>query len=196
MWLSWRKRSTYFHHHLSKRVVHTTITLFMAGKGFEVYGIDIIPKAISWAEEKKRELSTNADFRIGSVVNLKSYPNGFFDFVFDGSCFHCIIGSDRKSCLGNVFRVLKQGGLFYVEANIVNEKVNKRFDMDSNCYFDPQSQCLMHGDVPYYYLSREREFLNEVREAGFQIVHLEKNLEINKKQPFQAGWLSVDAIKP
>jgi len=28
------------------------ITLFMAEKGFEAYGIDIVPEAVTWAKEK------------------------------------------------------------------------------------------------------------------------------------------------
>lgn len=172
------------------------ITLLMAEKGFEAYGIDIIPEAITWAEEKMRESPASADFRVGNVVDLKSYSDGFFDFVFDGETLHCIIGQDRKTCLASVFRVLKRGGLFLVGANLVNEKVSKRVDLDSGCYFDPQSRCLYHNGVPYYYLSREKEFLKEIREAGFQIVHSEKTPKIPEYEAIHAGWLWVDAIKP
>ncbi len=171
------------------------ITLFMAEKGFEAYGIDIIPEAITWAEEKMRESPASADFRVGNVVDLKSYSDGFFDFVFDGETLHCIIGMDRKTCLGSVFRVLKQGGFSHAGANLVNEKVSKRVDLDSSCYFDPQSRCLYHNGVPYYYLSREKEFLKEIRKAGFQIVRSEKTPKIPKYEAIHAGWLWVDAIK-
>ena len=172
------------------------ITLFMAEKGFEAYGIDIIPEAITWAEEKMRESPASADFRVGNVVDLKPYSDGFFDFVFDGETLHCIIGQDRKTCLASVFRVLKRGGPFHVGANLVNEKVSKRVGLDSSCYFDPQSRCLYHNGVPYYYLSREKEFLKEIREAGFQIVHSEKTPKIPEYEAIHAGWLWVDAIKP
>jgi ubiquinone/menaquinone biosynthesis C-methylase UbiE len=170
------------------------VTLFMAEKGFEAYGIDIAPEAITWAEEKMRKSSASADFRVGNVVDLKSYSDGFFDFVFDGETLHCVIGEDRKPCLAGVFRVLKPGGLFLVGANLVNEKLSKRVDLDPGCYFDPQDQCLYHNDgVPYYYLSREKEFLKEVRDAGFRIIHSEKT---PLEHEIHAGWLWVDAIKP
>lgn len=172
------------------------ITLLMAEKGFEAYGIDIIPEAITWAEEKMRKSPASADFRVGNVVDMKSYSDGFFDFVFDGETLHCIIGQDRKTCLASVFRVLKRGGLFLVGANLVNEKVSKRVDLDSGCYFNPQSRCLYHNGVPYYYLSREKEFLKEIRKAGFQIVHSEKTPKIPEYEAIHAGWLWVDAIKP
>jgi ubiquinone/menaquinone biosynthesis C-methylase UbiE len=141
-----------------------------------------------------RKSSASADFRVGNVVDLKSYSDGFFDFVFDGETLHCIIGEDRKTCLANVFRVLKPDGLFLVGANLINEKVNKRVDLDPGCYFDPQDQCLYHNDgVPYYYLSREKEFLKEIRGAGFRIIHSEKT---PLEHEIYAGWLWVDAIKP
>jgi ubiquinone/menaquinone biosynthesis C-methylase UbiE len=173
------------------------ITLFMAEKGFEAYGIDIVPEAITWAEEKMGKSSASADFRVGNVVDMKSYSDGFFDFVFDGETLHCVIGEDRKTCLASVFRVLKPGGLFLVGANLVNEKVSKRVDLGSGCYFDPQDWCLYHNDgVPYYYLSREKEFLKEIQGAGFQIVHSEKTPKIPEYEAIHAGWLWVDAIKP
>jgi ubiquinone/menaquinone biosynthesis C-methylase UbiE len=172
------------------------VTLFMAEKGFEAYGIDIVPEAIAWAEEKMSKSPAIADFRVGNVVDLKSYSDGFFDFVFDGETLHCIIGEDRRNCLASVFRVLKQDGLFLVGANLVNEKVSKRVDSGSGCYFDPQSRCLYHNDVPYYYLSREEEFLKELQEAGFRIVHFEKTPKIPEYEAIHAGWLWVDAIKP
>jgi ubiquinone/menaquinone biosynthesis C-methylase UbiE len=173
------------------------VTLFMAEKGFEAYGVDIVPEAITWAEEKMSKSTASADFRIGNIVDLKSYSDGFFDFVFDGETLHCIIGEDRKTCLAGVFRILKRGGLFLVGANLVNEKVRNRVDLDSGCYFDPQDGCLYHDDgMPYYYLSREGEFLKEIQGAGFQIVYSEKTPKIPEYEAIHAGWLWMDAVKP
>src|SRR4030042_2073743 len=39
------------------------ITLFLGEKGFRAYGIDIVPEAISWAEEKKKSYSLGRGFR-------------------------------------------------------------------------------------------------------------------------------------
>jgi ubiquinone/menaquinone biosynthesis C-methylase UbiE len=173
------------------------VTLFMAERGFDAYGVDIVPEAITWAKEKMRKSSASADFRVGDVVDLKSYSDGFFDFVFDGETLHCIIGKDRRTCLASVFRIVKQGGLFLAGANLVNEKVRERVDSGLGSYFDPQSRCLYHNDgLPYYYLSREKEFLEEVRDVGFRIVHSEKTPKIPEYEAIHSGWLWVDAIKP
>jgi ubiquinone/menaquinone biosynthesis C-methylase UbiE len=172
------------------------IALFMAKKGFEVHGIDIVPEAIRWAEEKMALSSTTACFRIGNVVDLKYYSDNYFDFIFDGETLHCIINSDRKKCLASVFRILKQGGYFLAGANLVNTAFTASLDLDKESYFDPKTRCLYRNNVPYYYLSEEQEFLSEIQEVGFQIKYFEKTPKILKNAPFQAGWLWVDAVKP
>jgi len=171
------------------------ITLFMAEKGFESYGIDIIPEAIIWAEERKNSTSVDADFQVGSVVDLKPYSDDCFDFIFDGDCLHCIIGPDRKKCLASIYRVLKPEGIFHVRANCMKKGLNTRFEIAGNCYFDPQSQCVMRDGVPYYYLSREEEFAEELQEAGFEILESEYINDFKDKQPYQSFWLYVNATK-
>lgn len=172
------------------------ITLLMAKKRFEAHGIDIVPEAIQWAQEKMTLSNTTVDFKIGNIVDLNCYSDSYFDFIFDGETLHCIINSDRKKCLASIFRVLKQGGYFLAGANLVNTTLTSSLDLDKQCYFDPKTRCLYHNNVPYYYLSEEQEFLSEIQEAGFQIKYFEKIPKILKNVPFHAGWLWVDAVKP
>ena len=73
------------------------LTLYVAGKGFEAYGIDISSEGILWAKEKMVASKLHADFRVGSVVDLRGYPDGFFDVVYDGGCLIMVIGSDRRA---------------------------------------------------------------------------------------------------
>jgi ubiquinone/menaquinone biosynthesis C-methylase UbiE len=172
------------------------ITLFMAKKGFETHGIDIVPEAIRWAQEKMAPSNTTADFRIGNIVELNCYSDSYFDFIFDGEALHCIIDSDREKCLGSIFRVLKQGGYFLAGANLVNATLTTPLYFDKECYFNPKTRCLYHNNVPYYYLSEELEFLTEIQETGFQIEHFEKTPMILRYAPIHAGWLWVDTVKP
>jgi ubiquinone/menaquinone biosynthesis C-methylase UbiE len=172
------------------------ITLLMAKKGFEAHGIDIVPEAIQWAQEKMVLSKTTADFRIGNIVDMDCYSDSYFDFIFDGEAFHCIISSDREKCLAGIFRILKEGGCFLAGANLVNTTLTTPLRSDEGCYFDPKTRCLYHNNVPYYYLSEEQEFLSEIQEAGFQIGYFEKALKIIEYAPMHAGWLWVDAVKP
>lgn len=172
------------------------ITLFMAKKGFDAYGIDIEPVAIEWAKERMKASGVTANFSVRNVVDLKNLPDEFFDFVYDGETLHCIIGQARKGCLSNVFRVLKKGGHLLAGANLVNGEISEPVDLGSRCRFNPKSQCLYHGDIPYYYLSREKEFLDEIWGAGFRILHTEKTPKTPEYGKIHAGWLWVDAVKP
>jgi ubiquinone/menaquinone biosynthesis C-methylase UbiE len=172
------------------------ITLFMAEKGFEAYGIDIVPEAIRWAQEKMSLSNTTADFRIGNIVDLDCYSDNMFDFIFDGETLHCIINSDRWTCLANTFRILKRGGYFLAGATLVNKTLTTILDLDVNCYFDPKTRCLYRNGIPYYYVSEEKEFLEEIQKAGFQIKHFEKIPPIQEYAQITNGWLWVDAIKP
>lgn len=172
------------------------IALFMAEKGFDAHGIDIVPEAIQWARKKMSLSNVTVDFQIGNVVELKNYSDDYFDFIFDGETLHCIINSDRKICLANIFRVLKEGGYFLAGANLVNKEFTDSVNLGDESYFDSGTRCLYHKNVPYYYLSGEQEFLTEIQEAGFQIKHFEKTHEALENAPFHAGWLWVDAVKP
>ena len=172
------------------------ITLLMAKKGFESHGVDIVPEAIQWAQEKMAISNTTADFKTGNIVDMNCYSDNYFDFIFDGETLHCIIDSDRKGCLAGIFRIIKQGGYFLAGANLSNTTLTTPVRLDENCYFDPKTRCLYHDNVPYYYLSEEQEFLSEIQEAGFKIKYFEKTPSIPEYAPIHAGWLWVDAVKP
>ena len=171
-------------------------TLFIAEKGFDAYGVDAEAVAIEWAKEKMKASNTRATFSVGNIVDLDGFADNFFDFVYDGETLHCIVGEDHKSCLANVFRILKPGGLFLAGANLINEELNEPIELEKGVRFDPRSQCLYHGDVAYYYLSRQQQFLEEVRQASFQVLHIEKTPQIDEYASFSNGWLWVDTIKP
>ena len=169
-------------------------SLRLAKKGFDIYGVDISPTAISWAREKAQKYNLKAEFNVGDVLNLKGYADDFFDFVLDGSCLHCIIGKDREQCLKSVYRVLKPGGFFHVRTmcgEIQDEETRKTFD--------PVSRCLIRqGDIAYRYIGLAEDILDEIRTAGFNILHSEikkgsKNL---KHLQFKSDRLLIATIKP
>jgi 2-polyprenyl-3-methyl-5-hydroxy-6-metoxy-1,4-benzoquinol methylase len=140
-------------------------SLWLAKKGYEVYGVDIAPTAIEWAKEKIKNQDIEADFRIGNVLDLKEYEDKFFDLVLDGHCFHCIIGADREDFLKNVLRVLKLDGFFIVSTmcgDVTHEDMKK--------HFDPESRCLVYGELATRYIGLPEDILGEIRAAGFNIV--------------------------
>ena len=150
-----------------------SVTLLLAREGFEVYGIDISPTAISWAQEKAKEQGLKAEFKLGNAVENLPYSDDFLDVVVDGSCLHCIIGEDRKPFLSHTFRVLKPNGLFVVQTGCGDpaEEGPKK-------HFDPITRCVVIDGIAGRYLGLPEDILDEVRVAGFHI----GNWEVIKNQ--------------
>lgn len=141
--------------------------LWLADMGYEVFGVDIAPFAIEWAHEKARARNLNIDFRVGDVLNLADYADNAFDIVLDGHCFHCIIGKDRQLFLAAALRVLKPNGIFYV-----NTMCGEVTDDEWLQCFDPLARCLIYqGDLAARYIGLAEDIVEEVRNAGFQILH-------------------------
>lgn len=167
----------------------------MAEHGFDAYGMDVIPEAIDWAKDRMKQSSAKAEFCVGSVVDLAAYSDDFFDFVWDEGCLHCIIGPDRITCFANIFRVIKPGGFFYAEASLLNEELTERYEIDSKSYYDPEIQCIVRNEDPFYYLSKEEDFVNEVNNAGFDIKSIENGSE-TKETPYKLGETIILSVKP
>jgi len=152
------------------------LTLRLSQRGFEVYGIDISPTAITWAKEKATEQAIKADFREGNVLDLP-YPDDYFDIVVDGHCLHCIIGDDRKSFFSNAYRVLKNEGLFIVMTMCGDpgeEEVKK--------YIDPATRCMVIDGIAGRYFGKPEDILDEIKSAGFIIKSWEINHDAENKQ--------------
>ncbi len=144
------------------------MTLVLASKGYETYGIDISPTAIEWAKEKVSERNLKADFRVGSVLDLSVFPNNYFDYILDGHCLHCIIGKDRKKFLSEALRVLKPGGIFFSETmcgEIRDPEVQK--------LFDPVSRCMIRDGVAGRYIGLPEDIVKEFKSAGFKLISCE-----------------------
>jgi ubiquinone/menaquinone biosynthesis C-methylase UbiE len=159
------------------------IALWLAEKGYEIYGVDIAPTAITWAQKKAKEHNIKADFRVGDVLDLQDYPDDFFDVILDGHCFHCIIGEDRKRFLASARRVLKPGGCLFVDTmcgEITNEEVKKHFDPQSRCY-------IIKDEIVFRYVGFLEDILDEIRKANFHILHWE--IKVHKDQNEQDDLL-------
>ncbi|MBN2857078.1 MAG: class I SAM-dependent methyltransferase, partial [Candidatus Delongbacteria bacterium] len=141
------------------------MSLWIAEKGFEVYGIDISPTAIDWAKEKAADLNLKADFRLGSVLDLSEFPDDYFNFILDGHCLHCIIGDDRQTFLTEAFRVLKPNGFFFSETMCGEVR-----DPEVKKCFDPVSRCMIIDGISGRYIGEPEHILKEVAQAGFEII--------------------------
>lgn len=148
------------------------LSLSLAERGFETHGIDVAPFAIEWAKEKASERNLQVDFIVDDAVALSNVPNGEFDFVLDGYCLHCIIGSDRFAFLRNAFRVLKTGAPFLTRTmcgDISNPHLNISSKLRDS--YDVASRCVISRDgTANRYFGMPETIVEEVTAVGFDIL--------------------------
>jgi SAM-dependent methyltransferase len=91
----------------------TCANLWMvAREGFDAYGIDLSEEAIRLGRETLARWETSATLKVGSMTAIP-FPDEQFDVVCDVLSSCCLIERDLETCLAQVSRVLRPGGLFF-----------------------------------------------------------------------------------
>lgn len=75
--------------------------------GWQVTGVDFVPRAISLAKHKLKEANLSADLHVGDVTELRDIQ-GPFDLALDIGCFHGV--EDKPAYLSELDRLLVPGG--------------------------------------------------------------------------------------
>jgi 2-polyprenyl-3-methyl-5-hydroxy-6-metoxy-1,4-benzoquinol methylase len=181
------------------------ILRWVCKRGFSGLGIDISKTAIAMAKEQSKGLDIK--FRQGDVCNLSAKSLGKFDLIIDGLCLHCITDmKDRRAYLDNVFKILKDDGLF-VLLTMCGPMDRKRFYEICKGHrivkkviyvpFEHKSyRTLSKSDgksyLPSRYIGHWKDILSEVRGAGFRSKLIRYNSH-NRKD--FCGTLTVGALK-
>lgn len=84
-----------------------TNVLTLAQHGWQVTGVDFVPKAIRAAKRKLKAAKLHADLLVGDVTNLSGIT-GPFDLALDIGCFHGI--ENKSKYLDELNRLLARGG--------------------------------------------------------------------------------------
>ena len=88
-------------------------SLFFAGKGGKVTGIDFLEEAIQRAKRKAAERALSVTFLVKDALTLKDWPERF-DNVIDCGLFHGFSDEDRKEYVEGLATVLKPGGRLFL----------------------------------------------------------------------------------
>ncbi len=145
------------------------LTLWMAQKGYEMFGVDITPTAIEWAKEKNAVAEFKADFQLGDITDLNSYGDESFDIVIDAHCLHWIYGEDRKKAYNSIFRILRKGGFYFQYSQCDEPNIEKA--QEKGLTYDPSRRVFINkcGVIGAYYGTHE-SILSEVRGIGLEII--------------------------
>jgi SAM-dependent methyltransferase len=88
-------------------------SLFLAGRGLRVVGIDFVGEAIRRARSKAVERKINVDFRVADALALGAWDERFKSVV-DSGLFHVFSDEDRARYVAGLARVVEPGGRIYL----------------------------------------------------------------------------------
>jgi SAM-dependent methyltransferase len=86
--------------------------IYLAGRGFQVTGIDISPTAIDIARENAKSKGARCDFIVADVLGDLKEAGGTFDFACDWELLHHIFPEQRTKYVENVSRLLNPKGRY------------------------------------------------------------------------------------
>jgi ubiquinone/menaquinone biosynthesis C-methylase UbiE len=129
------------------------------GETGEVAGIDIAPKMVARAEEKAAKANLDIAFQVASVDDLP-YPDEHFDLVISSLMFHHLPVEVKKSGLGEIRRVLKDDGRFFL-SDFCSPRPITIIPMYLMLVWSPHTRYQLFGKLPQL-----------VRESGFESVEL------------------------
>jgi SAM-dependent methyltransferase len=87
--------------------------VYLAGRGFEVIGVDSSPTAIRIAQENANQKGVRATFLVADVLGDLDEVTDSFDFAYDWELLHHIFPEKRKKYVENVKRILNPGGKYF-----------------------------------------------------------------------------------
>lgn len=85
---------------------------YLAREGFDAYGIDASPSAISKTRKRLRKEGLKSDLRVGDFVSLP-YGNESIDTVIDAASIQHNSTDAIVKIIKEIHRVLKKGGKFF-----------------------------------------------------------------------------------
>ncbi|MGB8646287.1 MAG: methyltransferase domain-containing protein [Anaerolineae bacterium] len=124
-----------------------TNVIYLARHGFDVTGLDFVPRAIQQAQAKARAASVQAELFVADVLAPRSLPP--VDFVLDIGCFHNFDAMARPRYVANLAQWTRSGGHYLVYAFFPRVMGARRFGIspqEMTACLSPQFR-LIHSSV-------------------------------------------------
>jgi SAM-dependent methyltransferase len=96
-----------------------TNAIYLAGKGFEVTGMDLAPTALSIAHKKAQEAGVDVRWLLADVLAPPKLPP--FELIFDRGCYHGVRKDNAAQYVAAVRRLSKPGTRILILAGNANE---------------------------------------------------------------------------
>jgi SAM-dependent methyltransferase len=118
-----------------------TESVYLAQQGWEVTGVDTVPKALAIARRKAAAAGVSPRFVEGDATRLSDFGvGGGYDLLLDFGCFHTIPPDQRDAYVESVSRAAAPGATFLLfgftrpprlapmRAGLTTEEVRQRFN--------------------------------------------------------------------
>jgi SAM-dependent methyltransferase len=83
-------------------------SVYMAKRGYEVTGIDLMPRAIEMAKERADREEARVTWVNADLLEWRTPLR--FDLILDSGCLHSLIGGDRRRYRAQILAWLAPGG--------------------------------------------------------------------------------------
>jgi cyclopropane fatty-acyl-phospholipid synthase-like methyltransferase len=103
-----------------------TNVITLARRGWQITGIDFVPKAIRQAKRKARLAGVESPFFVGDVTD-PNFFTGNYDLILDIGCYHALSPEQRQTYRDNLRRHLAPTGTFLLYAFTDQDPVSNRF---------------------------------------------------------------------
>ena len=145
--------------------------IWLAEKGFNMYGFDFSPAAIQKAKERAQEMGVNPVFQVQDATGKWNYDSNHFDFGID-----CFASTDIESLQGRLdavnemYRVLKPGGYLLSYLLSSDDEYHKDVSLNSP---GPEKNSFLHPKTGKFEKTFDEDEINEIYK-DFKIVIKEK----------------------
>lgn len=145
---------------------------FLAGRGFRVDAVDLVPEAIGLARRFAAERNLRIDFAIQDVCRWPADVDKYYDVIVDSYCLqNIVLDEDRCAVFRGVRDRLKPSGKYLVSTALYDPD---RVYGDEFSYDQTTGICY-RGDLPYRRHLTPAALHAELAGAGFTVLSCEGN---------------------
>lgn len=162
-------------------------TLFLAEKGFDVYGVDISNTAIEITRERIEKHKLNVSLKQSSMFNL-DFPDNYFDAIVCVWSTGHGLRKDVKKNVDEIFRTLRKGGLVCADfMSTDDENYMKGIEIEKNTFLHDH---IDHPDVPHHYSAFEE--IQEFFESFSNKLIVPITYSDNETYEFKSFWVEAN----
>ncbi|MBC8232884.1 class I SAM-dependent methyltransferase [bacterium] len=133
---------------------------FLAERGFQVDGIDIIPTAIEMAKQIAKEQNLDIHYEVQDICEL-SHEGKKYDMIVDSYCLQGIVtDADREKVFSAVHARLKPEGYYLISTAIFDEErfgEEVRIDKETGWIYNKYGDSIIDTRTSIVYIQLDEE---------------------------------------